>query len=93
MKTLVIDDSRATRALVRQMLESMGSKVVEAENGEQALECLQQGGVFQLALVDWNMPVMNGYNFLLEVRKEAQYDAASRPPMSPAMITPTLLFL
>lgn len=74
MKALVIDDSRATRTILRGMLESIGFDVVEADNGSTGLEVLKSEDGVDIALVDWNMPVMSGYEFVQEVRQDSHYD-------------------
>ena len=66
---LVVDDSRVVRKLARRMLEANGFIVTEAEDGLRALEACRQAlpdGV----LLDWNMPVMNGIEFLRALRVE-----------------------
>jgi two-component system chemotaxis response regulator CheY len=68
MKVLVIDDSRAMRSILRSALVEQGHEVAEASDGQKGLECLAAQGPFQVALVDWNMPVMNGYEFIVAVR-------------------------
>ncbi len=69
MRALVIDDSRAVRMILRNYLEGMKFDVVEAENGQVALERFVEGkGRFDLALVDWNMPTMGGLDFVKAVR-------------------------
>src|SRR4051812_40615534 len=69
MKTcLVVDDSGVIRKIARRILEGLEFEVREAEDGEQALaECEKQfpDGI----LLDWNMPNMDGYEFLLALRK------------------------
>lgn len=66
---LVIDDSRAMRAILGKQLKQLGYDVVEAEHGEQALERLATcSSMPVLALVDWNMPRMNGIEFVRAVR-------------------------
>jgi two-component system chemotaxis response regulator CheY len=74
MKALVIDDSRAIRSILKGMLKEIGFEIHEAGNGKEALLCLQELGPMDLALVDWNMPEMNGYDFLCAARKEPRYD-------------------
>ena len=64
MRALVIDDSRAVRIIIRNILREMGMEVVEAGNGREALEQLRQNPEVELVLVDWNMPVMNGLEFI-----------------------------
>lgn len=74
MKALVVDDSRATRMILRSALKQEGFEVFEAGDGRQALEELRKVGTVELALVDWNMPVMTGYELICEVRADKTYD-------------------
>jgi two-component system, chemotaxis family, chemotaxis protein CheY len=74
MLALVIDDSRAVRIIVRGILREMGTEVVEAGNGLEALEQLRQNPAVELVLVDWNMPVMDGLEFIRQVRSQCCYD-------------------
>lgn len=73
MQALVIDDSRAMRSILARMLQNLGFTVREAGNGSEALEHLRQGLRPDVILLDWNMPVMNGYEFLKSVRSVASY--------------------
>ena len=73
MRALVIDDSRAARMAVCRILKEVGMETDEAENGVDALVKLQTFGPFDLCMVDWNMPVMSGYDFVKEVRRNAEY--------------------
>ena len=68
MKTcLVVDDSEVIRKVARRILESMKMAVVEAANGQEALErCLVD--MPDAILLDWNMPVMSGVDFLAALR-------------------------
>ncbi|MCK5378561.1 MAG: response regulator [Acidobacteria bacterium] len=72
-KALVIDDSRAMRTILSGILGELGYEVEGAEDGGQALLILNSGGPFDLALVDWNMPQMTGYDFVCEVREEPRF--------------------
>jgi len=74
VRALVIDDSKAMRSILGRMLRGMGFEVVEAGDGRDALEKLKGAGKVDLALVDWNMPEMNGYEFVQAVRSEHTYD-------------------
>jgi two-component system chemotaxis response regulator CheY len=74
MKAIVIDDSRATRMILKRALGAQGFEVVEAGDGKQALDELAKTGPLDLALVDWNMPVMTGYEFVKEVRARKDMD-------------------
>ncbi|RMD86711.1 MAG: response regulator [Candidatus Dadabacteria bacterium] len=71
MKVLIVDDSTATRLILAGMFRDMGCDVLEAENGEEALKCIDSGEV-HLAIVDWNMPVMDGLELVNEVRQREE---------------------
>lgn len=73
MKALVIDDSRAMRRIISDIMKSLGYEVTEAGHGLEALERLKQDGTPDVVLVDWNMPEMDGLEFLKTVRAEAAY--------------------
>ena len=77
MKAIVIDDSRATRILLKRILVAQGFEVFEAGDGRQAIDELEKTGCIDLALVDWNMPVMTGYEFIVEIRARAEFAAMS----------------
>lgn len=72
MKAIVVDDSRAMRTILKRALTGAGFEVVEAGDGRDALTQLEASGPLDLALVDWNMPVMTGYELVCEVRARAQ---------------------
>ncbi len=66
-RVLIVDDAPTVRMYHRQVLEETGVEVEEAENGIEGLEkCLRRA--FDLLLVDVNMPKMDGYRFLREIR-------------------------
>jgi two-component system chemotaxis response regulator CheY len=74
MRALVVDDSRAIRMILGKILRSVGFDViVEAGNGQEALQRLEELGAMDLALVDWNMPLLNGYEFVAKVRSERRF--------------------
>lgn len=73
-RALLVDDSRTTRRILKLMLGNLGFETSEAENGIEGLAALEQSGPFELAVVDWNMPQMDGLEFLKRVRKESIYD-------------------
>ncbi len=73
MAALVIDDSKAIRSILRRILNSAGIEVFEAGDGQEALDCLQRIQSIDLALVDWNMPGMDGYEFIRTVRANPIY--------------------
>jgi two-component system, chemotaxis family, chemotaxis protein CheY len=65
---LVVDDSSAIRKIARRILEEMDFRIVEAEDGAKALEACQRE-LPDAVLLDWNMPVMDGYEFLGVLRR------------------------
>src|ERR1700682_5078260 len=73
MQALIVDDSRVMGSVLGKILEKAGFEVSEAANGQEGLECLRRLGTPALALVDWNMPVMDGIEFLRTVRADAAY--------------------
>ncbi len=73
MLALVIDDSRAARSIISNILKEMGMSVLQAANGLEALEVLQRSPAVELLLVDWNMPAMNGLEFIKAVRADPTY--------------------
>jgi two-component system, chemotaxis family, chemotaxis protein CheY len=70
VRALVIDDSRALRSLMGRMLRDLGFEVTEACHGKDALERLREGAPPTIALVDWNMPEMNGLEFVRSLRQD-----------------------
>jgi len=70
MQAIVIDDSRAMRMILSGILRELGFDVREAADGREGLERVRQGELPRLALVDWNMPEMNGLEFLRAVRAD-----------------------
>jgi two-component system chemotaxis response regulator CheY len=69
MKALLVDDSRAMRMILARTLKEIGFEVTEAGHGLEGLEKLNANGPFDLALVDWNMPEMDGLTFVSTVRQ------------------------
>ncbi len=72
---LVVDDSKVIRMVARRILEEMGFAVIEAVDGQEAIDrCLE--AMPDAVLLDWNMPVMDGFEFLKELR---QMDGGGAP--------------
>ena len=65
---LVVDDSAVIRKVARRILEQLSFRISEAEDGEQAL-AVCRADMPDAVLLDWNMPVMDGYDFLRELRR------------------------
>jgi two-component system chemotaxis response regulator CheY len=66
---LVVDDSRVIRKVARRILEDLGYEVAEAADGMEALAWCR-AAMPDAVLLDWNMPVMNGLEFLRKLREE-----------------------
>jgi two-component system chemotaxis response regulator CheY len=73
MRALIVDDSRAIRGIIGKILREIGFEIVEAGHGFEAMQRLKEAGSVDLMLVDWNMPEMNGYDFLRSVRANPAY--------------------
>ena len=65
---LVVDDSSVIRKVARRILEGLDFRIIEAEDGEKALEACKHE-LPDAVLLDWNMPVMDGYEFLRNLRQ------------------------
>ena len=74
MRALVIDDSSSMRAILQKYMRKLNYEVVEACNGQDALKCCEETRDIDVALVDWNMPVMNGLDFVRALRARKEYD-------------------
>lgn len=71
---LVVDDSPTMRRIIKNTLERIGHKnSVEAANGKEALEMLKLHDV-NFIITDWNMPEMNGLEFVTEIRSQSDYE-------------------
>lgn len=72
-KTLIVDDARVVRLALRGIMQQLGWQVIEAEHGKQAMEQMQKNPDVSLILLDWHMPVMNGYDFLVSLRASPEH--------------------
>jgi two-component system chemotaxis response regulator CheY len=70
LRALIVDDSRFVRGFLRGLLEEKGIECQEAGDGKAGIDQLNGPLSFDLALVDWNMPVMDGLEMLKELRAE-----------------------
>jgi two-component system chemotaxis response regulator CheY len=69
MRAILIDDSRAMRMILKRIVVKLGFEVTEAGDGQEALDLLAtMTEVPNLALIDWNMPNMNGLEFVAAAR-------------------------
>jgi two-component system, chemotaxis family, chemotaxis protein CheY len=74
VRALIIDDSRFVRSYLRGLLQEKGIECDEAADGQAGLSRLHAGKQFDLVLLDWNMPVMNGLETLQKIREEGFSD-------------------
>jgi two-component system chemotaxis response regulator CheY len=73
-KILSVDDSTTIRKIIRSSVEVLNYELLEASDGNEALNILskEQESII-LILLDWNMPGMSGFDFLLAVKKDNIY--------------------
>ena len=78
MKMLIIDDSKAMRTFLGRLAVELAFQIEEAWDGREALHKLIKNDPrepFDVALVDWEMPVMNGLELVQTVRKNRDFDS------------------
>jgi len=77
-KVLIVDDSQLIHSMYRLVLNRYKTcKIMDAMNGLEALDILSREGDFDLILLDINMPVMNGLQFMEKIKKENLYKQIS----------------
>jgi len=78
MKILIVDDAKTMRKIISNVLKQLGfspEDLIEAENGEEALKKLEEyENDIGIIFLDWNMPKMNGFEFLQKVRSNSKYN-------------------
>ena len=74
MNVLLVDDSKTARSLLKRIFVELGNwDILEAENGQVALDHLNEVRSMDLICIDWNMPVMNGLEFLKKSKKNPNF--------------------
>lgn len=74
MHAIIIDDSSAMRMILKRIVTGLGFQATLAEHGRDALDKMADAGHdFDVALIDWNMPEMNGLEFIQTVRDDPRY--------------------
>jgi len=75
MKVIIVDDSRVTRIIIERAVQSIGYETLQACNGQEVLDLLEKGAEeVGLVILDWNMPVLNGWEALKAMRKNKAYE-------------------
>ncbi len=77
-RAMIIDDSRAMRSILRRIVTGLEFEAAEAGHGQEALDQLEStsaagGPIPDICLIDWNMPVMDGYTFIQRVRSNPEW--------------------
>lgn len=75
MKALVVDDSQSMRNIVKSGIKDLNifDEIIEAENGVEALKKIEEQGPFNIVLLDWYMPEMEGYDCLVNIRQRPDW--------------------
>jgi CheY-like chemotaxis protein len=85
MRALVVDDQETSLLIMRNILESWNFQVTTADNGKEALqlfmEAQKQGEPFDLLLLDWKMPDMNGLDTAQAIDMSIKGEQQIRPPI------------
>lgn len=90
-RALIVDDSQATRSMLAMMLDELGFDVEEACDGADAIAVLRKGMTFDVLLVDWNMPNVDGVQFVHAVRNDPFYNQQVRLIMVTSVDQPNLM--
>jgi len=72
MKILSVDDSAIIRRIIRGTVDVLGYEFLEACNGQEALDILNKEKV-DLVILDWNMPVLDGFSTLIRIRENPDF--------------------
>lgn len=91
IRVLVVDDIFTNRLLLSELIKSTGNEVVLVENGEQAIQALQESE-FHLVFMDIEMPVMNGIETTNYIRNEFSYPLNSIPIIALTAHNPDIFF-
>jgi two-component system chemotaxis response regulator CheY len=77
MRALIVDDSRPIRRIEGEILKELGFETSGASNGKEAMAILRSAPLPDVVLVDWNMPEMNGLEFIKAVRSDQRFSGMS----------------
>lgn len=75
MKVLIVDDSLVIRSIIEKVIKPIGYEALKATNGQEALDLLEKNvEEVELVILDWNMPVLNGWETLKAIKNDKAYD-------------------
>ena len=75
MKALIVDDSLVIRSIIEKFVKPIGYETLMASNGQEALDLLEKNTEeVELVILDWNMPVLNGWETLSAIKKDKVYE-------------------
>ncbi len=75
-KVMVVDDARVVRVSLGKIMQSLGFEVIKCEDGQQAMQAIEKNPDVALIMLDWHMPVMNGYDFLVRLREMPEHNSS-----------------
>jgi len=75
-KVMVVDDARVVRVSLGRIMQSLGFEVIMCEDGQQAMHAIEEHPDVRLVMLDWHMPVMNGYDFLVRLREMPEHTSS-----------------
>ncbi len=74
MKVVIVDDSLVIRSIIEKVVTSIGYEALHAANGQEALDILEKEAEdVELVILDWNMPVLNGWETLIAIKTNSAY--------------------
>jgi two-component system chemotaxis response regulator CheY len=74
MRILLVDDSVTMRRIQKTQITNLGvSDIIEAGDGEEAFRKLNESMPIDLVMLDWNMPIMDGFTLLKKIRADAKF--------------------
>ncbi len=73
MRALIVDDTRPIRGTIAKIMHSLDFETCEVADGQEALETLRRENSFQVVTINWEMPAMDGLEFVAQVRKDFRY--------------------
>lgn len=73
VKILSVDDSTVIRKIIKSSIDTLGYELLEAGNGEEALRVLGRNDDVDLIILDWNMPVKDGFVTLQEIKRDSRF--------------------